>query len=289
MQQPEAYRCRICNTTEANFYCRVKDETSRETGLEFTYVKCGSCGTLSLCPLPTPEQTAFANESLLGLKRPGSSFDQRYTPAYRQPLRDEYLKTLTDIGVEIEPPTPNASCLDFGCADGGLLDLLADHGWQTYGCDVSHQLTELADHDRHQMHVGELSACPADWGPFDMIVTIEVLEHLPDPVATLSLLVSMLKPGGVLVTETPQVGLLAELYGERWRVLNGLDHIHLLPQTTQFELITRLGCRIEKWISFGSGCTSGLTPPQIKSAFDTLVKRQGIGDFLAIKSVKDAA
>lgn len=280
------YICNICHSEEGSFYCQTRDNTSRNTGLEFQYIKCGICGTLSLYPLPTPEQTTFANETLLGITRPNSSFDKRYTEAYREALRNEYRMTFRDVGINIKPPFPGAKCFDFGCAIGSALDMLADEGWETYGCDVSRQLTALADMTRHRIHVGELATLPAEWCGFDFILTIEVLEHLHDPIGALSQLVAMLKPGGVLLTETPQVGLLAELYGENWRVLAGLDHIHLMPQSTQFKLLNDLGCRIERWVTFGSGCTSGLTPPHIKRAFDALVKRQGIGDFLAIKAIK---
>jgi len=280
------YKCEICGCQESTFYCHVKDETTRNTGLEFTYVRCGTCGTLSLNPLPTMEQSELANETLLGISRPGSSFYKRYTAAYRQALRDEHVQTFRDVGMDITSPTAGAKCFEFGCATGTALDVMADEGWQTYGLDVSKQLTALADHDRHKIHVGGIDTLPTDWTGFDFIFTIEVLEHLHEPRRTLHKLVSMLKPGGVLVTETPQVGLMAELFGERWRVLAALDHIHLIPQTTQFKMISEAGCRIEKWITFGSGCTSGLTPPHIKKAFDKLVKIQGIGDFLAIKSVK---
>jgi len=280
------FACEICNFTQCTFYCNVKDETTRNTGLEFMYVRCSGCGTLSLSPLPTQEQSEYANETLLGVSRPGSSFDKRYTPAYRQALRDEHVLTFRDLDMEIKPPHAGAKCFEFGCAIGAALDVLADEGWETYGLDVSKQLTALADHSRHKIHVGGIGTMPADWTGFDFVFTIEVLEHLADPAHTLRQLVSMLKPGGVLITETPQVGLLSELFGEKWRVLAALDHIHLMPQATQFKVITDSGCQIEKWITFGSGCTTGLTPPHIKKAFDQLVKRQGIGDFLAIKAVK---
>lgn len=281
-----SYECNICGAVEGSFYCRVKDDTSRNTGLEFDYIRCGSCGTLSLFPLPTEEQSAFANETLLGITRPNSSFDKRYTSEYREALRNEYRMTFNDLNVDIKPPFEGAKCFDLGCAIGSSLDVLADEGWETYGCDISKQLTALADHDRHKIHVGDVQSLPEDWGSFDLIITIEVLEHLRDPAGALKKLVSMLKPGGVLVTETPQVGLLADLYKEKWRPLAGLDHIHLFPQSTQFKMLTDLGCRVERWVTFGSGCTTGLTPPHIKKAFDTLVKMQGIGDFLAIKSVR---
>jgi SAM-dependent methyltransferase len=284
----EQFQCRICGAGEYSFHCHVKDTTSRNTGLEFNYVRCCSCGTLSLSPMPTPEQTAFANETLLGITRPNSSFDKRYTDAYRESLRNEYRQTFRDLGIDTTPPHSHAKCFDFGCAIGTALDILADAGWETYGLDVSRQLTALADHSRHKIHVGEIDTLPQEWGGFDFVLTIEVLEHLREPAKILRKLVSLLRPGGVLLTETPQVGLLSELYGDTWRVLAGLDHIHLMPQATQFRLLSDCGCRIERWITFGSGCTSGLTPPHIKKAFDQLVKRLGIGDFLAIKSIKVA-
>jgi|GEM_PF-1597488 len=286
MTVQEDYCCRICCSTQYTHYCHIKDETTRNTGLEFDYVRCAGCSTLSLFPLPTLEQLTKANETLLGITRPGSSFDKRYLPEFRDILRNDYLLTFADLGVEITPPFPGANCLDFGCAVGSLLDLMAEAGWETYGIDVSRQLTDLADKQRHRIHVGKIDTLPADWGPFDLVVTIEVLEHLPDPREVLTKLVELLKPGGIIITETPQVGLLSELYGDKWRVLVGPDHIHLMTQATQFRLLSELNCRIERWISFGSGCTTGLTPPHIKKAFDDLVKRLGLGDFLAIKAVK---
>ncbi|OOZ36437.1 hypothetical protein BOW51_07130 [Solemya velesiana gill symbiont] len=228
----------------------------------------------------------MANESLLGITRKGSSFDKRYTPEYRETLRNEYRLTFNDLEFNLKPPSAGASCLDFGCAIGSALDVLADNGWETYGCDISEQLTALADRQQHRIFTGELDQLPGDWGPFDLVVTIEVLEHLQHPRETLHRLISLLKPGGTLITETPQVGLLAELYGEDWRVLAGLDHIHLLTRETQIGVIEDFGCRVEATSSFGSGCTMGLVPPHIKRAFDTLVKRQNIGDFLAIRATK---
>ncbi len=177
----ESYQCNICDAAVGTFYCHVKDDTSRNTGLEFDYLRCESCGTLSLFPMPTEEQTAFANETLLGITRPNSSFDKRYTDDYREFLRNEYRMTFNDVDVPVTPPFEGAKCFDFGCAIGSSLDILANEGWATYGCDISKQLTALADHDRHKIHVGELGTLPGDWGPFDFILSIEVLEHLRDP------------------------------------------------------------------------------------------------------------
>ncbi len=49
---------------------------------------------------------------------------------------------------------------------------------------------------------------------FDLLVMGEVLEHLPDPEATLRRLVRFLKPGGEALASTPNIG--------HWRIIAGL-------------------------------------------------------------------
>ena len=42
-----------------------------------------------------------------------------------------------------------------------------------------------------------------DAAPFDTVVTLETIEHLPDPAAFLAHLATLLRSGGVLVTSVP--------------------------------------------------------------------------------------
>ena len=55
--------------------------------------------------------------------------------------------------------------------------------------------------------------------PFDVVLLIDVLEHLVDPVAALRRMTALLKPGGLVVASLPNVAhvwVIANLLAKRW-------------------------------------------------------------------------
>ena len=78
-----------------------------------------------------------------------------------------------------------------------------------------------------------VDAIMAAEGPFDTILCLDVLEHLPDPWATIARLEAMLAPGGTLVVSLPNVRhytvSLPLLFAGRWTYGDAevLDRTHL--------------------------------------------------------------
>ena len=88
---------------------------------------------------------------------------------------------------------PNASVLDVGCGDGGFLRFLRDHapGLSLCGIDVS---ANAAD-SRIDYHQGDFST----WNPgknFDAVISLAVIEHVPDPRAFARRIHDLTRPGG---------------------------------------------------------------------------------------------
>jgi SAM-dependent methyltransferase len=99
--------------------------------------------------------------------------------------------------------------LDCACGVGYGTRLLADHTAgivHALGVDISDSAIAYA-HDRYRGERVEFHATDAlsfrDAGGFDTIVSLETIEHVPDPDALIAHLVSLLKPGGVLVASVP--------------------------------------------------------------------------------------
>ena len=58
------------------------------------------------------------------------------------------------------------------------------------------------------------------FGMLDIIVLLDVIEHLPDPPSTLALCRKHLNPGGVIVITTGDfASFYARLAGPRWRLM----------------------------------------------------------------------
>jgi 2-polyprenyl-3-methyl-5-hydroxy-6-metoxy-1,4-benzoquinol methylase len=107
-------------------------------------------------------------------------------------------------------PSPGAErlrWLDFGCGAGGFLKFLRERGQiggrplDLQGHDVGSYADMLKQKDGFRiLDLEELSREPD--ASYEIISMIEVLEHLPDPVAALTLIARLLKPGGLLILTT---------------------------------------------------------------------------------------
>ena len=96
--------------------------------------------------------------------------------------------------------------LDFGCGAGSFLAHAAQLGAQSYGVDASPGRRSIAERPNVQI-VRELSDLPSSLrGTFDAVTLFEVLEHLVEPHGALKELREWIRPGGILVLETPNAG-----------------------------------------------------------------------------------
>lgn len=103
--------------------------------------------------------------------------------------------------------------LDFGCGDGLFSHLFAQRGFSVTGVDVeSSAIAQAREKTDQQAYPGPRPAFrPVEPGPLpipaasiDVAVMLDVIEHLPNPVAVLQDLRCVLKPGGVLAVVTPE-------------------------------------------------------------------------------------
>jgi SAM-dependent methyltransferase len=86
----------------------------------------------------------------------------------------------------------------------------------------------------------------AQLGMFDVIVLLDVVEHLPDPQGTLTLCRQYLNPGGViLITTGDFASFYARVAGPRWRLMTPPQHLWFFtPQSIQ-RLSHSLGLTME--------------------------------------------
>ncbi len=123
---------------------------------------------------------------------------------------------------EVRPFVARGTWLDVGCSYGWLLERARDAGYEPFGIEPS---TAAAAQTRTLGIPVALGCFPADM-PQNVqpavISFMDVLEHLPDPVAALVAAKQKLKPGGVVVVQVPdQTCLLYQLAEAMCRVTGG--------------------------------------------------------------------
>ena len=105
---------------------------------------------------------------------------------------------------------PAANVLDIGCGDGRLLDILKQScpaGWRYSGVDWSEAAAERIRAKGYEARAGDIEQLDLDdWSErFDLILMHQVIEHVRYPRSVLAKLRSLLKPGGILAIETPDI------------------------------------------------------------------------------------
>jgi SAM-dependent methyltransferase len=91
--------------------------------------------------------------------------------------------------------------LDCGCGSGGYVTALSEIGANPVGCD--YQVAKLANSAHTRICAADLSHLPFADDSFDIVLSNEVLEHVPDDSAALFEMFRVLKPQGRLIVFCP--------------------------------------------------------------------------------------
>lgn len=100
----------------------------------------------------------------------------------------------------------NASVIDIGCGYGWLLDYF-DSAQRVCGSDISEHAIEVAKKrsPNREFKVADIQNGVAFEDKFDLVLAINVIEHLPNPEAGIKGICEALKPGGITLVHLPTI------------------------------------------------------------------------------------
>jgi len=143
---------------------------------------------------------------------------------------------------------PPASVLELGCAHGSFVALLRQSGFEASGVEMSPWVVSFARETFGiPVQVGPVETLDLPAGSLDVIALMDVLEHLPDPQATMSRCLELLKPDGLLLVQTPEFregmrhAVLSESQSPFLEQLKADEHLYLFSERSVRELFHRLG------------------------------------------------
>jgi len=238
----ESGECELCGGTACGIPVAsgwdFEYATTRE---EFTVLRCCYWGHMYLADRPAPEAMSVVYPTNY-YSFSETSHERTLVAAIRGWLEARKARKLLEKVGGVE------SVLDVGCGDGRILDVLAREGLspaRLEGMEMNGIAVALARAKGYE--VAELNFNdfePAAWGRcYDLLVCHQVIEHLRSPRQALAKMRALLRPGGVVSLETPDVmGWDARLFRPRhWGGYHFPRHFHLFNTTALVELLQQEG------------------------------------------------
>jgi 2-polyprenyl-3-methyl-5-hydroxy-6-metoxy-1,4-benzoquinol methylase len=146
-----------------------------------------------------------------------------------------FTKLFNSRADDIEPFRGDGKLLEVGCAHGFLLDHLRNRNWNVKGVEVSPMAAGYAaDELGLDVYCGKLKQAGYAEGSFDVVLLLDVLEHLHKPFETLREIGRILTPGGVLLVQCPWELTHWEEKAEAW--LKGVKCCTITPDAVPAHL-----------------------------------------------------
>jgi len=258
--------------------CGAKQRTLAHAGLKdycfecapgvWSMFQCDQCGSGYLDPRP--------NQQTIGLAYSRYYTHQAFDASLKGlrglwlALRDDYVKAafgvnvaralwpgrwlfqlfpITRQGVDaslarnlVRPTEATFRLLDVGCGNGNFLKFARKAGWQVRGLDLDPVAVAAARSKGLDVLLGTIDILDGESECYDRITLSHVLEHVYDPWDVLARCFRLLKPGGVLWLEAPNMqsnGRIA--FDVYWRGLEPPRHLHLFSRKCLKDKIGEIG------------------------------------------------
>lgn len=193
--------------------------------------RCRRCGALVRRVLPDEDEHRRRHDDLYFAE--GDRVEM--TPSV---LLEQYLDF-----VERRHPLAGADVLDIGSGTAPTAELVQTRGGRYVGLEASEPARrELAS--RGIEAVADLDDVPADRA-FDVVLMIELIEHLPDPHPVLADVRDRIAEGGHLLVVTPDAdSLKSRLQRDRWEQAQNPTHVVLYGHAGLTRLLAATGFQV---------------------------------------------
>ena len=164
-------------------------------------VRCTECGLVYLSERPAEKaladmySKAYYEDGKVGYKGYLQTFEKYH---------DTFMNIFSRRHRDLLHHARGRRLLEVGCAYGFLLDYLEKRGWDVQGVEISPLSSDYArDELGLQVHTGTLESVNLEEHSFDVILLLDVLEHLHKPFDILKRIRELLSPDGILVVQCP--------------------------------------------------------------------------------------
>jgi 2-polyprenyl-3-methyl-5-hydroxy-6-metoxy-1,4-benzoquinol methylase len=266
--------CPVCGSCKREIvYRSLKDDVFKAVKGEWQLWKCRNCGCAYLDPRPTQASIGSAYSEYFTHEVPAVSKDdytslgkmarlrRQITNGYVNWRYGSQMSPALRIGALVMhffplkrakvnhmyrylPPLPSSGgkILDVGCGDGSFLSIAKMCGWDVAGLEPDHKAVSMAVKSGLEVHHAGMEYFNGQEEIFDIVVLGHVIEHVHEPLELLSACYRVLKPGGALYLETPNIDSYGHIrFGAKWRGIESPRHLVLFSREAISNAILSIG------------------------------------------------
>jgi SAM-dependent methyltransferase len=145
---------------------------------------------------------------------------------------DPWLRQFDMLKSVVKKYAAGSRILDIGCFNGAMLSYFGD-SWQAFGIEPSQAAGSLAEKRGVRLLGPSLEHVDPKVDPFDVILAIDVVEHIIDPLPFFQRVSDLLAPNGIFVVLTGDTRSLSwRLQGSHYWYVSLPEHVSFYSQAT---------------------------------------------------------
>ena len=238
--------CNLCNS----------DSTKSVMSIDrYNIVKCKKCGLVYVNPR-LKEKKLHEIYKKEYFKNSAFNVAKLTFYGYGKYLEEkDYIKATFNERLKIiNKYSKKGRLLDIGCAFGFFLEIARDDGWDVQGLEIIKYAYQYAINKLKLPVMNKtLEEAKFKSNSFDVVTLFDVIEHLPNPNATIKEARRILKQNGLIAITTPNIGSIpAKLLGRNWEEVKRVrEHIYYFSENTLKKLLESNNFKLLKVESAG--------------------------------------
>ena len=260
--------CPACGSTRRSvLHDQLRDVVFRCAPGLWRLDQCSDCGTAYLPERPTQESMHLAYSHYYthhteGGPPPASTFvrrlkkslsngyqNYRYGSSRQPAMAAGQLLNYLPITEAIDRkwrclPKRKGRLLDFGCGDGSFVERAKEIGWEIVATELDPVCVDNGIARGLNIKLGGTDVLGRLDESFDVVTCSHVIEHVPEPAGVICEFFRVLRPGGMLYLDTPNIDAYGHtVYGRHWRGLEVPRHLTLFNWRSLEQLTQSAGFR----------------------------------------------
>lgn len=239
--------CHLCGRRLDDVWATATDIEYATTQDRFRYLRCDDCDALSIDPLPADRLAEIYPPSYYSFVSGGEMTAADRNPVTRVKARFDRRAFTQALALAGSPPAPRV--LDVGGGSGEIAARLvsAVPGARATVVDIDPESIDAARSRGLDGFAGRIEDYATE-ERYDLVLMLNLIEHVADPRAVLASARDLLAPGGVAWIQTPNYeGLDARIFRHRnWTGLHCPRHWVVLGERGLRQLVALAGLSVAR-------------------------------------------